>query len=65
MGNIVWVTFLSVVVTGVLLVVINFLLKPLIPKLIPGSEQYTITTALLFLIAVIQLTDLLYWVMYD
>ncbi|MAT87803.1 MAG: hypothetical protein CL532_04565 [Aestuariivita sp.] len=65
MRNIVWVAILSIVVTAVLLAVVNFLLKPLIPKLIPGSEQYTITTALLFLIAVIQLTELLYWVMYD
>ena len=62
MGNILLIIVLGFIVTGGLLVVVNFLLKPLIPRLIPGSEQYTITTALLFLIAVIQLTDFLWWV---
>ena len=65
MGDIVWIAFLAIIVTAVLLVIVNFLLRPLIPKLIPGSEQYTITTALLFLIAVIQLTDLLTWYLMD
>ena len=62
MGNIILIIVLGFIVTGGLLVIVNFLLKPLIPRLIPGSEQYTITTALLFLIAVIQLTDFLWWV---